>query len=257
MCLVLHAQCVQDLFDGYADIFDHCLVDRLEYKVPSLLRKQIQPHRFSRCLDLGCGTGLCGVAFRNCCDYLEGVDISNRMIEKARLRGIYDTLVHDDVVAYLRTQPDNSFDLLICADVLIYIWDVEMLFNEAIRVTTPNGIFAFSTESTKAGVEVVETASERFAHSRKYIMRLALDSSAAFLSPHCPSQAPPSSQLDPSPAPSCSPSSLSLSPSFEGTSSSHCFDLQSVENVILRQEGSGAIQGDTFVFRKQVRLVLE
>jgi hypothetical protein len=63
-----HLQGVRELFDEYADTFDDELVNGLRYDVPNLLRKQIPPGAlFKRCLDLGCGTGLSGVAFRDCC----------------------------------------------------------------------------------------------------------------------------------------------------------------------------------------------
>ena len=43
-------------------------------------------------LDLGCGTGLAGLAFQPLAARLDGVDLSPAMIEKARARGIYDHL---------------------------------------------------------------------------------------------------------------------------------------------------------------------
>ena len=66
-----HLQGVRELFDDYADTFDDDLVNGLRYDVPNLLRKQIPDAHFKRCLDLGCGTGLSGVAFRDCCGTLQ------------------------------------------------------------------------------------------------------------------------------------------------------------------------------------------
>src|SRR6478609_4550145 len=43
-----------------------------------------RPMHFARALDLGCGTGLAGAAFRGCVDHLEGVDLSEGMIAQAR-----------------------------------------------------------------------------------------------------------------------------------------------------------------------------
>jgi predicted TPR repeat methyltransferase len=200
-----HQECVEELFDGYAETFDESLVKDLRYDVPSLIRKQIKQERFSRCLDLGCGTGLVGPHFRSSCDHLEGVDIANLMVKKASTRGVYDKLAHSDLVAYLRTQPDNSFDLLISADVVIYIWDMKQLFDEAKRVLSEDGIFTFSTESANDEEgDVVKRDTERFAHSRNYIMGLSVDG----------------------------------------------FSLESVQDVVVRNDGATTLRGDIFVFRQ-------
>ena len=46
-------------------------------------------------LDYGCGTGLSGVALRSAgFSHIDGYDISREMIELARPKNIYDTLVH-------------------------------------------------------------------------------------------------------------------------------------------------------------------
>ena len=57
---------------------------QVDYRAPALLRHAIvevcartnRPMRFGRALDLGCGTGLAGIAFRDCREHLEGVDLS-------------------------------------------------------------------------------------------------------------------------------------------------------------------------------------
>ena len=57
--------------------------------------------RFRSALDLGCGTGLCGPLVRPMVDRLTGVDLSARMIEKARSLGVYDRLEQGDIVEFL------------------------------------------------------------------------------------------------------------------------------------------------------------
>mmetsp|Transcript_48566 Transcript_48566/g.135727 ORF Transcript_48566/g.135727 Transcript_48566/m.135727 type:complete len:229 (+) Transcript_48566:89-775(+) len=176
-----HRQCVEELYDEYADEFEGHLVSGLRYNIPDVLRQKVPQRRYERCLDLGCGTGLAGQAFHDLCGYLEGVDLSQNMISKAEEKGIYDQLQSRDLVAHLRRQPAASFDLLVSADVLIYVYSLEQLFREARRVLSPGGIFAFSTESateeesrvdTGFGIGVVERTSERFAHARSFILSL-------------------------------------------------------------------------------------
>jgi len=177
-----HLQGVKELFDDYADTFDDELVNGLRYDVPNLLREQLgslpPDGKFKRCLDLGCGTGLSGVAFRDCCEYMEGVDLSPKMTKKAAaLEGIYDVAKPIDLQGHLRKCEDESFDLIISCDVLMYVYDLVHLFREVKRVLRHGGTFALSTEALEdeAGADVLERDSGRYAHSRKYLQRLAED----------------------------------------------------------------------------------
>jgi predicted TPR repeat methyltransferase len=174
-----HLQGVKELFDEYAESFDDHLLNGLRYDVPNLLRKQIPADHFERCLDLGCGTGLSGIAFRECCDYLEGVDISRKMTDKAVARGVYDEAKHSDLQGHLKRCKGASFDLIISVDVVMYVYDLAPLFKEVKRVLSLDGTFALSTEALHedeaSGVEMLERESCRYAHSRKYVQRLAED----------------------------------------------------------------------------------
>ena len=63
----------------------------LSYSAPELLRDAVDGDTCAgasaRMLDLGCGTGLAGAAFRPHVDWLVGVDLSPKMIEQARAQG--------------------------------------------------------------------------------------------------------------------------------------------------------------------------
>jgi predicted TPR repeat methyltransferase len=114
-------------------------------------------------------------------DYMEGVDLSPKMTQKAKaLSGIYNVAKPSDLQGHLRKCPNESFDLIISCDVLMYLYDLAPLFKEVKRVLQKGGTFAFSTEALDdddddddAGVEVLERESGRYAHSRKYVNRLA------------------------------------------------------------------------------------
>src|ERR1700733_4019510 len=75
---------VRRLFDQYAGRYDEALTERLSYRGPMLLRDAVQglmdaagrSVHFAAMLDLGCGTGLGGTAFRPFVDQLVGVDLS-------------------------------------------------------------------------------------------------------------------------------------------------------------------------------------
>ncbi len=100
---------VRRLFDQHAPEFDRALVERLDYRGPELLLAALRPpdgqrFRLGSVLDLGCGTGLAGVAFRPYCDWLAGVDISSGMVEQARAKGLYDRLEVSDLLEFLAAE---------------------------------------------------------------------------------------------------------------------------------------------------------
>ncbi len=168
---------VSRLFDACAYGFDRQLVDALEYRAPQLLRAAVQRRLGGSqvswtVLDLGCGTGLCGPLFRKLAGRLIGVDLSPRMIEKARERGVYDEFHVDELTEYL-ARIENWVDLIVAADVLVYIGDLTPVLANARRALKANGLFAFSVEhSDNDGYGLLPSG--RFAHSTGYVAREAM-----------------------------------------------------------------------------------
>ncbi len=104
---------VKALFDQYAPRFDAALLDDLGYRGPALLLAAVaitrteagRPASFGRVIDLGCGTGLAARAFTEISDEIIGIDLSPKMIERARLTGLYAELVVAEIVEGLRGRP--------------------------------------------------------------------------------------------------------------------------------------------------------
>lgn len=165
---------VETLFDAYASTFEAALLDRLGYRVPELLANAIDAaapgKRFQAVLDLGCGTGLMGPHVRAKTKYLAGMDLSEAMLQKAAEKHIYDNLAKGDVNE-LNEQP-KSADLVIAADVFVYVGDLERAFVNVARVLAPEGLFVFSVENNESADEPVLQASLRYTHSEIYIRRL-------------------------------------------------------------------------------------
>ena len=164
-----------DYFDAYAGHFDQHLVKRLEYRGPQLLLDAVTaaaPKPDLDILDLGCGTGLCGALFRPMARRLIGVDLSPRMIEKARQRGDYDELREMDLTVALEERP-RSVDLILAADVFIYVGRLDEVIESAARALRPAGLFAFTIESLDAG-DYCLRPTRRYAQSLAYIRRLAM-----------------------------------------------------------------------------------
>ena len=167
---------VRALFDQYAPKFETALVDDLGYRGPTLLFKAVlaarravkKPAFFKRAIDLGCGTGLAATAFAKEVDHFTGVDLSPRMIEKARATGLYAELEVADMLAGLRGRPEASAELILAADAMVYVADLAPVLGEAKRVLVSGGVLAFTVE-THRGDGVILGEGLRYAHSAGYV----------------------------------------------------------------------------------------
>ena len=168
-------QYVETLFDTYAETFDTHLVEGLGYRTPQLIADGLActgVTRFAAALDLGCGTGLCAEPLQSWVERLDGVDLSAAMLEKARALRRYDRLVHGDVVEHLR-QTERRYDLVVAADVFVYVGDLQPVFEGARRVLEPDGVFAFSVEAFEGPGDWTLRTTLRYAHAESYLRRLA------------------------------------------------------------------------------------
>jgi predicted TPR repeat methyltransferase len=167
-------QYVQALFDDYAADFQGHLVQQLGYRGHEVLLKPLvdSGRRFAQAIDLGCGTGLCGSLLKPSCDTLDGVDLSAAMLEQAKKLGVYRDLVQADIGEYLAAATQRV-DLVVAADVLIYVGDPSALFRDVARLLEPDGLFAFTVELPTDGQDLQLLPSLRYAHSEALVRRLA------------------------------------------------------------------------------------
>lgn len=169
---------IKNLFDRFSQTYDEQLVDQLEYRVPNRileLLEELDPE-LQTALDLGCGTGLMGEAIEPRVQHLVGVDLSPGMIEKARQKGVYQSLHVAELTEFMNseTAKDRDWDLVVAADVFIYIGDLAPIFQATTPRLSANGVFVFSTEASP-DPEYSLTSTGRFLHSRDYIERIAND----------------------------------------------------------------------------------
>jgi predicted TPR repeat methyltransferase len=173
------ADYVTELFDSYAPGFEAHLVDGLGYRAPAQLAELVAaagagdelPQRAWRVIDVGCGSGLGGAAFRAIARHLIGSDLSPRMIEIARRRGIYDELHVEDLTATLRRARADA-DLIVAADVFIYVGALDDAFRAAAGALRPGGLLALSTERGDGDGFRLQPSS-RYAHGDGYVRGLA------------------------------------------------------------------------------------
>lgn len=194
------AEYVAGLFDSYADKFDDHLVNVLGYRTPQMIADEIQRAApcqmgFECCADLGCGTGLTVPLLRQLgVRRLEGVDLSAGMLRKARENygpGVgYDRLVCGDLVDIFAPEgqgnPAPVFDLVIAADVFVYVGDLAPVLAATSQcLARPHGLVVFSTEAPPRAGGANEDAgrvpaggfrlgsSGRYLHSAAYVRAAA------------------------------------------------------------------------------------
>ncbi len=177
---------IEHLFDQYAPHFDQHLIEHLKYGTPKLLHEavlsEIQDNSQPRMvLDLGCGTGLTGLLFKDIASRLIGVDLSREMIALLEKKNIYDELIVGDLRKTLHDHKNN--DIIIAADVLPYFGELSALFHDVSEALSPNGLFAFTIEIAPSNIPTYSLqTSIRYAHSPEYIKILAAQENLTILS---------------------------------------------------------------------------
>lgn len=171
---------VQALFDDFAGRFDRSLLQDLEYQGPALIAGIVGtggPDGLGAVLDLGCGTGLIGERLRRHCSWIDGVDLSEGMLEKARAKKIYDGLYQGDIAAFL-SSPPRLYDLIVAGDVLNYVGALDQVMTGIGQALRSGGRAVFTVEALDptGGVEsevmrLLPTL--RYGHSAEYVRAMA------------------------------------------------------------------------------------
>jgi predicted TPR repeat methyltransferase len=141
---------IEQTFDGFAASFDAKL-EMLSYRAPQLIGAAVsrvagEPGADRAILDAGCGTGLCGPLLAPYASRLTGVDLSARMLDAARLRGVYHELVKQELTSFIRARP-SSADIITSADTLCYFGALEEVFTASARALRDDGFLIFSVEA--------------------------------------------------------------------------------------------------------------
>lgn len=166
---------VRELFDDFANSFD-TILQRLHYRAPQLVGDALAlviegQNRELDVLDAGCGTGLAAPMLRGYARRLIGVDLSPRMLDKARRTGLYDDLVEQELTAYLTGHPDR-FNLIASADTLCYFGDLSDVLRSASTALRPAGLFIFTVEKAdpeEAPQGYLLRYHGRYSHTRSYV----------------------------------------------------------------------------------------
>lgn len=173
---------LQNLFDQYAPHYEQHL-QMLNYQVPQHLLSALAEFygksvRSLIILDLGCGTGMSGVVLKNFAKKLIGIDISSKMLAIAANKHVYNELQNVSIEEAVKNYHD--LDLIVAADSLVYIGNLEDIFLFCKNALVNKGLFAFTIEKTSIYPYVLQHTA-RYAHAAKYIEELALKNNFAII----------------------------------------------------------------------------
>jgi len=169
-------QLVKQTYEKKARTWDQDIVRvDMAFLGPQLVRDAVQqflPEKTDmNILDIGCGTGLCATFLKPIASQLDGVDISEHMLEIARRKNHYDSLFCDDILRYL-SNTNEHYDLVTGSGVLIFFGDLSGMFAAVGQRLKPDGYFVFTLyKSSDADIEIRDNM--HFAHSEKYVRELA------------------------------------------------------------------------------------
>jgi predicted TPR repeat methyltransferase len=168
---------VEKLFDGFSEYFEEHLIDELEYDVPAQMLELLEQQSVlstlgsAMVLDLGCGSGLVGQLIAPTCAAVDGVDLSQVMLDKAKEKCVYRQVFKGDIVDYLQFGKDSEYySLIVAANVFIYLGVLEPLFDTLVdsKILSDETTFIFSVESTNVA-NCRFLPSGRYSHSESYI----------------------------------------------------------------------------------------
>lgn len=135
-------------YDGLIDFYPYSLLQQK-------MLKYANPKNDEIVLDLGCGTGNLTIMLKNKNPSLriKAVDSSQQMLRVLHKKLQIDSDVYvtqADLMDYLRTTPDNTFNLVTLANVLYTVQDRTEFWNQLLRVLSPGGR-AIITNSDRSG----------------------------------------------------------------------------------------------------------
>lgn len=136
----------RDLYRDWADTYDNELAQN-EYTTPIRTAKALTKfvsNKSTSILDFGCGTGLSAEALISCgFSNIDGIDISNEMIEIAREKRIYRNLECFNPDKGIPVKK-NEYSIITAIGVISVGAAPISIFDEVFDLLPKDGLFAFS-----------------------------------------------------------------------------------------------------------------
>ncbi|MCH7956499.1 MAG: methyltransferase domain-containing protein [Proteobacteria bacterium] len=166
---------IETAFAGLSPYYDYSsLAQGIAGRMATFVGNAVDGRSGLRVLDAACGTGLLGGHLRDRAEHLVGIDLSQALLDTARAKKTYHELVCGDLVQAMEEREDR-FDLVTCCDALYFLADLSGFFAAAASRLAPGGVLAFTVDPCSDQYDVTMTAKGEYAHSRRYVRRLAAE----------------------------------------------------------------------------------
>jgi len=171
---------IEEHYDSIAPEFNETFSLKKGYRVAEyiseLLINQLDAKKTYDVLDIGCGTGKCGIALakKQHIKTLMGVDISSKMLIEAQksLDGKpshFNTLFHSDYSAFL-SKTKQKFDIVIAGSSLHFKKDLAKTLRDIVKVMRPKGHLVFAVEKSFDTSEInLNPDYENFCYNKEYV----------------------------------------------------------------------------------------
>jgi SAM-dependent methyltransferase len=130
---------VRDGYSAWAETYEATVLDLMDLRLLERLTT-VDWAKAGRALDLACGTGRGGAWLKaRGVAFVDGVDFTEPMLERARAKGVYDSLVIADATA--TGLPDGGYGLITQLLADEHMADLAPVYREAARLAAPGGRF--------------------------------------------------------------------------------------------------------------------
>lgn len=184
---------IRQEFDHLAESFDQTLRN-LDYQAPGIVADVLkkakgQEASFNSIVDVGCGTGLCGLYLKPMARHLIGVDLSEQMLLMAKRKQVYNDLENAELTEFLSEKSD-SYDAIVSSDTFNYFGDLAPVFIACMKAMAPNGLLVFTAEhldDSDGDSPYHLMPSGRYSHTERYLSEelssagFTLESSGLFI----------------------------------------------------------------------------
>jgi predicted TPR repeat methyltransferase len=138
------------LYKKWAQNYDEDFALNSNYISPEIISNFFNKHAKNTdtpILDVGAGTGLVGeYLYKKGNKSIIGIDISSEMLEQAKLKGCYSSLVEADITKKIPLK-SNSIGSVVSAGTFTHGHVGPDSFDELLRITKPGGLFILSINS--------------------------------------------------------------------------------------------------------------
>ena len=138
------------LYKKWAQTYDEDFALNSNYLSPKKISSFFNKHSRNTdtpILDVGAGTGLVGeLLYRTGNKKIIGIDISSEMLEQAKLKGCYSSLIEADITKKIPLK-NNSIGAVVSAGTFTHGHVGADAFDELLRITKPGGLFVLSVNS--------------------------------------------------------------------------------------------------------------